>query len=184
MFIYNFKVNGNFLIKLFFSIAILFVIILCIISTYKIFSTSFNNEEIKSEDYIPSPEVAVLTEENYTTILEAVHKDMTDYIGQKISFTGFVYRLPSLKENQFVLARKMLINEENQYVVVGFLCYSDQASKFADGDWINIVGIIEKGDYFGEIPILNISEIKSTEKPSIEFVSPPDDFYVPTAIIY
>ena len=139
MFIYNFKVNSNFLIKLFFIIVILFVIVLCIIATYRIFTNSFRNEEFKSEDYIPSPDVAVLTEENYTTILEAVHKDMTDYIGQKISFTGFVYRLPSLKENQFVLARKMLINNNDQYVIVGFLCYSEEASKFNDSDWINIV---------------------------------------------
>ena len=30
-------------------------------------------------------------------------------------------------------------NNNDQYVIVGFLCYSEEASKFNDSDWINIV---------------------------------------------
>ena len=36
---------------------------------------------------------------------------------------GIVYRVSDLKENQFVLARDMIISSNRQYVVVGFfLC--------------------------------------------------------------
>lgn len=69
-------------------------------------------------DEIPSPEIATLSSENYTDILKEVHENLNDYIGQKISFIGYVYRVSDLEENQFILARDMVINSKNQTVVV------------------------------------------------------------------
>ena len=41
-----------------------------------------------------------------------------------------------------------------------------------------------KGNYNGEIPILNIISIEKTNKPENPNVSMPDSSYVPTAVIY
>ncbi len=143
-----------------------------------------NKETTTVSDTIPSPEVATLTEKNYTDILKEVHDDLNTYIGQKISFTGYVYRVSDLKENEFILARDMVINSKNQTVVVGFLCSCENASDFENNSWVNITGSIEKGYYYGDIPIINISQIEKCNQPENVYVNPPSDNYVPTSVIY
>ena len=187
MFICNFKVNKKIFSKILILFFIIVALILLAISTGKIFTDikkSSNNEDTVVSDTIPSPDVAKLTAENYTNILKAVHENMKDYLGQKISFTGYVYRVADLKENEFILARDMIINSKNQTVVVGFLCKYQDAQKFSNDTWVNITGTIEKGYYYGDIPIINITEIEETPIPNNPLVSPPEDSYVPTSVIY
>ena len=103
-----------------------------------------------------------------------------NYIGVKIHFTGYVYRVLDLKDNQFVLARDMIISSNYQAVVVGFLCEYDKAKNFNNDTWVEITGEIIKGDYHGDMPIIKITNIKKTNKPSEEYVYPPDESYIPT----
>lgn len=185
MFICNFKLNKKFVSKLILIIACIICFILLAIAISEFVSKIKNNQEVTTvSDIIPSPEIANLTEENYTNILKEVHENLETYLGQKISFTGYVYRVADLKENQFILAREMIINSKNQTVVVGFLCQSDNAQDFKNDTWVKITGTIEKGYYYGDIPYINISNIEEVSKPEQEFVSPPDDSYIPTAVIY
>lgn len=154
------------------------------ISVYKIFIKNVFSENITVDDSITPPNIANISDNNYTNILKEVHDDLNSYIGQTISFTGFVYRVSDIKDDEFILARNMIINSNNQTVVVGFLCKCTNAKNFADGTWVNITGTISKGDYHGEIPVLQITNISSTTKPENEFVYPPDDYYIPTSVIF
>ena len=52
---------------------------------------------------------------------------------------------------------------------------------FENDTWINVTGEIVKGNYHGDMPIIKITNIEHTEKPSEEYVYPPDDSYIPTA---
>lgn len=182
MFVWNVKLNSNTWFKVFFIIVAILIFILGGAACYKIFT------EVKSDgdmqNFSPGSSVADITSENYTNILKSVHDDLDTYVGQKIHFVGYVYRVYDLKENQFVLARNMLINSNNQYVIVGFLCEADKAKNFPDNTWVDVTATIQKGDYHGELPILKVQSMKECEKPKDEFVSPPDDTYVPTSIIY
>ena len=101
----------------------------------------------------------------------------------KVKFTGFMYRLLDFNEKQFVLARDMFINNsKTQTVVVGFLCQYKDADNFEDGTWVNVTGIIEKGNYHNEeIPIINITNLEKTSEPDNEYVNPPSNTYVPTS---
>ena len=65
-------------------------------------------------------------------------------------------------------------------VVVGFLCELDNAKDFADNTWVNITGEITKGDYHGDMPELQVTSLKEIDKPTDEYVFPPDESYVPT----
>ena len=184
MFICNFKLNKKIISKLILIIACIICFILLAIAISELITKIKNNEVTTVSDTIPSPEIANLTEENYTNILKEVHENLETYLGQRISFTGYVYRVADLKENQFILAREMIINSKNQTVVVGFLCQVDNAQNFKNDTWVKITGTIEKGYYYGDIPYINISNIEEVQKPEKEFVSPPDDSYIPTAVIY
>lgn len=185
MIICNFKLNKKIISKIILIITCLICFILLAIAISQFITRVKNNNEVTIvSDTIPSPEIANLTEANYTNILKEVHENLETYLGQKISFTGYVYRVADLKENQFILARDMIINSKNQTVVVGFLCQVNNAQNFKDNSWVKITGTIEKGYYYGDIPYINISNIEEVSKPEQEFVSPPDDSYIPTAVIY
>ena len=110
-----------------------------------------------------------------------MHDDIDTYVGQKINFSGYVYRLYDFSDKQFVLARNMVVSSNFQSVVVGFLCEADNAKDFKDGAWVTITGTITKGDYHGDIPVIKIDNIKLIQKPKDEVVYPPDSSYIPTS---
>lgn len=188
MFVYNFKVNGNKVFKGIIIIAALIVFILFCISTYKIFTNGMNSsnetETVKVNDEIHKPDISIIKSSEYTNILKEVHDNPKTYVGQKISFTGYVYRIDNFDDDEFVLARNMIVNEASQTVVVGFLSQYEKASELEDFSWVNVTGTIEIGNYYGEIPVLKITSVEKVSKPEDEFVYPPDDTYVPTAVIY
>lgn len=182
MFVFNIKINKNFLFKAFILFLILLVLIVLGISIYKIFSNA--DSTVTVNDSITAPEIANITSENYTNVLKTVYDDLDTYIGQNISFCGYVYRVYDFESNQFVLARDMCVTDESQTLVVGFLCEYDDAANFSNGTWVQITGKIQKGNYHGEIPVINITSIQIVEEPQEPLVSPPDDTYIPTSILF
>jgi len=180
MFIYNLKINGGIALKIIIVVLSIFMLIVFGISVYKIF---FSNSRFQVNDRISTKEITEIDAENYTNILKAVHDDLESYIGMKIKFTGYVYRLLDFKDDEFVLARDMFINEEKtQTVVVGFLNQYKNAKDLRDGEWVEITGVIEKGKYHNEeIPILQVVNLQITSKPENPFVIPPSDTYIPTS---
>ena len=178
MFVYNFKINGSKVFKYFFIGVVIFVVIIVGIVIFKI----FNGANKASQNLACSPQngTSVISAKNYTNILKAVHDNIDNYVGLKINFTGYVYRISDLKENQFVLARDMVISSDYKYVVVGFLSEYDSIKDFEDGTWVNVTGEIFKGNYHGDMPILKVTEINRTDCPGEEYVYPPDESYIPT----
>lgn len=177
MFIYNLKINGSKLFKIFFVFITLLLIFLLVFVTYKIFYGSKNT----SQSCIPQNDIVKISPKNYTNILKAVHDNIDNYVGKKINFTGYVYKISDLEDNQFILARNMIISSDFNYVIVGFLCESNDIKNFETGTWINITGKITKGNYHGDMPIIKILEIKACNKPTDEYVYPPDENYIPTS---
>lgn len=176
MFVYNLKVNGSKVYKVFFSAMVIFLVIIVCVVTFKMFSGASNSKDT----CMPNNQITKLTTNNYTNVLKTVHENIDSYIGLKINFTGYVYRVLDLKDNQFILSRDMIISSDRQSVIVGFLCEYDEATNFNDSTWVEVTGEIIKGDYHGEMPIVKVTEIKNTDKPNDEFVYPPDESYIPT----
>ena len=180
MFIYNFKINGNKTFKIFFSFVVILLIIIMGIVIYKVFSGA--NSSFKVTDSIKK-EVCEIKPSNYTNILKTVHENIDDYVGVKINFSGYVYRVLDLQDDQFILARDMIISSNYQSVVVGFLCSMDNAKQYEDNTWVNITGQITKGSYHGDMPIIKVTDITTIDKPNEEFVYPPDNSYIQTISI-
>lgn len=180
MFIRNFKLNGKLILKIIFIILCILVLAMFFSGLYKIFK---NSEEVTCGiDDISKTKTNVLSTNNYTNVLKTVHSDIDTYVGMRIKFTGFVYRLYDFADDQFVLARQMIISSDMQAVVVGFLCHLNGANKYSDGAWVEVEGTITKGNYHGDIPIIEIEKIKQVETPSDEYVYPPSDTYVATSV--
>lgn len=178
MFVFNLKLSGSKLFKIFFIIFSIIVLLLFCLGAYKVFNKS--NNVFTISDNIKKDNVVNLNSTNYTNVLKTVHENIDSYVGINIHCVGYVYRVVDFSDNQFVIARDMVISSNYQSVVVGFLCEYKDICNFTDGTWVEISGEITKGNYHGDMPILKIKEIKSTEKPNDEFVYPPDENYVPT----
>ena len=143
-----------------------------------------DNQSFKIDDYIKSDDIFEINEKNYANILKASNEDVDSYVGLKIHVVGYIYRLCNFEDKQFVIARDMVISNDNQYLVVGFLCEYENAKDFKDGEWVDIVGEIKKGDFAGDIAILDVISINPTEKPENSYVSMPDDTYIPTCNMF
>ena len=181
MFIYNLKLNGSLIFKIIIGIIILIVIGMCIFVGFKIYKSSLSESNGGCE---PANYITEITNENYATILKAVHENVDSYVGQKIKFSGYIYRAYDLDKDQFVLARNMIISSDFQSVIVGFLSHYKDAIKFEDKTWVEIEGTITKGSYHSsDMPIVEITSIKVIGKPDDEYVYPPDENYIPTSAI-
>ena len=178
MFVCNVKINGSKVFKYFFiGVVILVICILCFV-TFKIFSGA--NDASNNSNHMPQNSVSKIATTNYTNVLKAVHENIDAYVGLKINFTGYVYRVLDLNDNQFILSRDMIVTSDFQSVVVGFLCEAENAKDFANDTWVEVTGEITKGDYHGDMPIIKVTEIKTVNKPNDEYVYPPDESYIPT----
>lgn len=169
MFILNFKVNGKKIWKFVLIILIVLIVSLLIFVGLKIFSSAKNNINLNNTDALE------ISSEEYTNFLKDSHENIQNYVGKKIKITGYVYRLPDFSSNEFVVARTMVIDNSSGAVVVGMLAECNEATKYETGSWIEATGTIELGNYNGEIPILEISNINTTTAPQDEFVYLPAD---------
>ena len=120
MFLYNLKLNGKKIVKITFISILIIVLIILFIGIYNIFikkdetiSLPENDEIINLTDKIKTGDVFEITEKNYTNVLDAVTKDVDSYLGLKIHFIGYVYRLIDFDEDEFVLARDMIVNQNS-----------------------------------------------------------------------
>ena len=179
MFIYNIKFDSKNIVKFALGLMAVLILILFIFSLYKIFTESFN-----VKDEIKSSEISYISPNNYCNILNTVYRNLDDYIGKKICFNGYIYRQIDFADNQFVLARDMVSNTSNKTAIVGFLCSSNTSIKYPDNTWVEIIGEIKKGYYNGEIPIIEIIEIKTIDEPENPFVPQPDDTYIETCVTF
>ena len=179
MFVFNVKVNGSKLFKTFLICSILLLLIIVCIVIFRVLNGAKNNPN--NSTCLPQNKVNTISSQNYTNVLKAVHDNINDYVVVQINFTGYVYRVLDLKENQFVLARDMIISSDFQSVIVGFLCEYENANEFKDNAWVEITGQIYKGNYHGDMPIVRITKMNEVAKPNDEYVYPPDETYIPTS---
>ena len=180
MFICNVKVNGKLWFKILMILMVLIVFIIFSISVYKLLFAE--NGLFNVSDETTHSDITEIQPNDYTNILKSVHDDIDSYINKEIKFSGYVYRVLDFSENQFVLARNMVI--DSQYYVVGFLCEYTKIKDFDDGTWVEITGTITKGQYHKQdIPIIKINSLKEIPRPENDFVPPPSDTYIPTSAI-
>lgn len=179
MFVKNFKLNSKMIFKIIFVILFILIFIMCIFGVAQMLKSK--EQTTNPSNNISKGNINVLTTRNYTNVLKTVHSDLDTYVGKKIQFTGFVYRLYDFSNEQFVLGRQMIVSSDMQAVVVGFLCHLNGADKYKDGCWVEIEGTITKGEYHGAIPVIEIEGIKEVKTPSDEYVYPPEETYIPTS---
>ncbi len=167
---FKLKINGNKFLRLTLIISVILVVILIIYTVYSIINDAKNEGKINENNEILVTEIA---SNEYTNFLKNCHENIDDYINMNVKITGYIYRLPTFNDNQFVLARTMILDSNNTAVVVGILSQCESASNYKDGEWVTITGTITEGYYNGTMPIVNITDIFKCDTPEEEYVYPP-----------
>lgn len=176
MFIYNVKVSGSLLFKIFFIIVTIVILTVFSVCCYNLFTSAKNNVNVADN----SSSVIELTTQNYTNILKDSHEHIDDYVGKSYKFSGYIYRAYDFTDKQFVLARDMVISSDFQTLIVGFLSEYKDIKNYPDNTWVEVTGTIKKVNYHGDMPELQITSLKEIDKPNDEYVYPPDESYLPT----
>ena len=181
MFIFNVSLNKTKIVKIAFVVIAIILICFFGFTSYRIFKEGVLKDNSCQP---PASDVIEINSLNYTNVLKTVHDNLNSYTGKKIKFSGYIYRVSDFTDEQFVLARDIIISSDLKTLVVGFLCNCKDAKKFETNTWVQVTGTIKKGSYHEEIPIIEITEIKQIAKPSECYVYPPDDSFVPTSNIF
>lgn len=132
-------------------------------------SNKGKNVNIYSEDFD-----YVITEVNFTNMLKKIHENIDDNIGKTVNISGFVFTMPDFKDNYFVCGRNMILSGNEK--VVGFLCNYDKAHELLESEWVEITGVIEKGFYQTNMPVIKVKNINKITAPENTFVNPPSNY--------
>lgn len=165
MFVCNFKLNIK---KVMIFVAIIAVII-AICLELGVFSKKNSNVNIYNDNFDYN-----ITESNFTNMLKDIHEHIDENVGKTVSISGFVFTMPDFKDSYFVCARNMILSGNEK--VVGFLCNYDEASELLESEWVEVTGVIEKGFYQTDMPIIKVKTIKKITAPENTFVEPPSSY--------
>lgn len=158
MFVVNFKLDFK---KILISCIVIAAIVAIIVECCSKDNTISSSKAIEKYDYI-------LDESNYTKTLKTIHENIDANINKTVKFSGYVYRMADFKEDYFVCGRNTIVNGEDN--IAGFLCQSKDASKLVDNEWIEVTGIIIKGNYNGDMPVVKIGSIQKITAPANTYV--------------
>lgn len=158
MFVINFKLDFK-------KILIGCIIVALAVATIMEFGTKTQTSSVNSNVTTYDFD---LNEDNYTELLKTIHDNIDENLGKTIHLTGFVFRMPDFKDNYMVCGRNTISNNEDK--IAGILCDYSEAKSFIDNEWVEISGVIIKGKYNGDMPIIKVGKITKITAPANTFV--------------
>lgn len=132
---------------------------------------------VTEEGISPKPDLEdgniVVDEQNFLNWLYILYRDAEEYRGTEIEITGFVFRDEEFEQNQFVLARFIMVCCIADMQLAGLMCRYEGAQELQTDEWVSIRGHIEEETFLGEkIPVIIPEEIIPAEKPEIPYIYP------------
>ena len=123
-----------------------------------------------------SNNIIEINSKNYVSSLDEIINNCDKYEGKEIEITGFIYRDKNLdlKENQFIIARYMMVCCAADMQVAGLRCQLDNAQNIPDlKEWVKIKGKIKNDTYEGvSDPLILIEQIEIDNTPDTSYVYP------------
>ncbi len=162
MFVLNLKLNVRKIIIACLSVSLLSAMAIEFFTASKIENSSSAMSNDSKYDY-------VLTDENYLEVLKTVHENIDENVGKTVKISGFIFRMPDFDKETFVCGKNIIYDGEDS--VAGFMCKSSDSASFLDNEWVEITGIIEKGMYTSDMPVIKVGSIKKIQAPQNTFIN-------------
>ena len=113
----------------------------------------------------------IITQENYVHTIYAIYQNPSEYLGREISIQGSVYNKKGISNNQFVIMRYMITCCAADATAYGLVCEPESASKYSQGTWLSLRGILTMGKSNGKNEIIiKVSSLEKVEKPDDPYV--------------
>lgn len=157
MFVLNIKLNFKKILLICVALGILLASFVELTSNYSYIATS-SSATIDFD----------VTSDNYISTLEFLHQNIEENIGKTIKVSGFVYTIPELDKNFLVCGRYTIDNNETK--IAGFICEYEAKDKLCENEWIEITGKICKGNYNGDIPLIQVEKLEKIIAPANTYV--------------
>lgn len=141
-------------------------------------TTTFTIEmpEIQSKTNVNNDPKTTKEDLFFTKVMD-MQENLGEYIGQKVTLKGFVFKSDLFEKNQFVIARLWVNCCVADAGVLGIMIESTTASDYNADDWIEVTGVIAAFEYHDtmtgdtlQLPIL--------KKPTIISIPPLETPYV------
>lgn len=114
-----------------------------------------------------------ITNLNYTEAVCEINNFPQDYIGKKVTMTGFVFRSPELASNQISLVRYVVMCCTADSLPYGIMCEGTDTKNYPDGTWLAIEGVVQMSKYDDkDVPSIKITSLQKIEEPQDPYVYP------------
>lgn len=140
---------------------------------------SDNTNLDKTEGYDSKKEIKIennvieITTENYMSSLDEILTNPNKYADKNIEIDGFVYRDETMKENQFVVGKFVMVCCAADTQVVGLLSEYPGAKNFDNDTWVKVKGKLATGVYSGNQEIvIDVESIERDNNPDKSYVYP------------
>ena len=134
-------------------------------------SSAYEKEMTRELAKYKGRETIQITTENYMEVMELIYLYPNDFVGKKVTYTGFVYNDPQTKGYQFIFRFGIIHCIADSGVYGLATTGSDQT--FKDNTWVKVTGTITV-DYYQNLkqslPILNLTEVKEVGQPDNPYV--------------
>jgi len=139
-------------------------------------SSSLPMEKYSKEDSPFSKEeetIIVVDDLHFVTWLYDLYYNYKKYIGRDFQITGFVFRTDDYAENEFAIARLVMVCCTADMQIAGIMCKGEGSIELEKDTWVQIKGILQEGEFEGQkIPFIILTEVKEIEKSENEYVYP------------
>ncbi len=99
--------------------------------------------------------------------------DLSTFNGQQATIIGFIYREPTFPEHHFMVARFTISCCVADSSAIGLPVFWDGVGDFEAGDWIQIIGTFQLGEFRGDsLPILQAETVEQVEQPAHPYLYP------------
>jgi putative membrane protein len=139
------------------------------------------NTVVTSQQDLPRPLAAEfsqmsaipVTDLNYTEAVSEMTTFPKEYLGKKVTMTGFVFRSPGLKSNQLSLVRYVIVCCTSDTLPYGLMCEVPDAQKYPEGSWLTIEGVLQMSTFEDrDVPAIKVTSAKSIDKPKNPYIFP------------
>ncbi|MBB6215506.1 putative repeat protein (TIGR03943 family) [Anaerosolibacter carboniphilus] len=130
----------------------------------------------QATDIVPNG-VITFDDKSFGYVNAQIYADPGRYNGKKVIITGFVFRSPDFKENEFKVARKESSGCAADAYVLGLVCRSENAADYENDQWVTVKGTLVVTNYVD--PKTNfVYEEVYLEPESIEKIENRTDYYI------
>ena len=110
---------------------------------------------------------------NFVFSLDEILDNPDKYVGREIEITGFVYKDKTLKENEFIVGRFIMVCCAADLQIAGLGCEGTNLEAYPNDTWIKIKGKIKNDTSDGTAdPVIVVEHMEKDLNPDTSYVYP------------